>query len=496
MELTFDDESLERLVHWAGGDLNLLHRLAGLTLERVGRSSGDGEGVEFRRASAGVRRITPEDIDESVATLVPETGVIRDEALRRILFLVEEDRRTLQLVLDLLETEPRRFEQGHAEEVLLQAFGITYPELSGALALGRSSGAPTSWRFRHRLARRLAEVYLTPRRAVRLHVSYGEFEAAERQARRVLTRVRALFTEGRLDFEDSGLADVLLALTNHIYASASDETAYQYMALLLTEAFGCEDLAYYEYVQPDNALKAPKFLSHLFSANSGQTLDLGSTSHQLAREVRAYKSRLFFSDDRDGDRVRVAFPLKSLGGLVTAVIGATLADRRDGAITVGFKVQTIQKALNPINIALNRVEVTLKNRIIDSAQLVRGGRARGLLPVFVAHKFNAELLGNMRDHLGRASKALDFSYVDEREASGLLLPAIRRAIESCGLALYEVTKPNNNVYFEIGLGLGLNRPGLLFRRKVEDSGRPSMPTLLAPLMRLQGTETTRVCWTI
>src|SRR5205814_1681266 len=105
----------------------------------------------------------------------------------------------------------------------------------------------------------------------------------------------------------------------------------------------------------------------------------------------------------------------------------------------------IEEALKAINIALNKVETNRKNHIMNSLRLIKHEEAT--TRVFVAHEFNKELLTNLREHLGRVSTILDFRYVDETNPAGLLFEAILAEIKGSHLCLYEMSSPNNNVYF-------------------------------------------------
>lgn len=459
--LGFTTDGIAEILHYVGGDLNLLQRVAGLALDAGADSSVD--------------RLT---VIKAVESLLKDDH--REESLAYATKRAESDPQMLHLILSLLHRQPGPFEPSEMESDLYDRFGITYQEMAGMLVLERVGGRPTHWAFRNKLTELFLRRHFTPQRVVQIYTELQDFAAAVAYCDPLLESVRREFETNIEFFNDKALKQVLTAFTDRIQAESSHEFAYELMAKLLAQGFGCPVVTFYDYISPDHKLTAVTFLKPLFH-NDGSEIDVAGGDGESI-EAKAFNSQLF-ANKSDGDELHIAIPLKNLIGEVTAVITLHTQSRGNSWSRLDLKVQVMEGALNAINKAFNQVEDKRKKHIISSVSRLR--RAKTKMPVFVAHEFNEELLRNLRDHLGRVSHELEFRYVDQTNTGGLLFAAIMNEIKSSQLGLYEMSTPNNNVCLECGIGLGINLPGILFIRTSKGSSRSALarlPPLLSGLL--------------
>ena len=462
-KLLLRHDGIHAIVDYAGGDLNMIQRLASLAVDAAGTTEVD---------RGCVARV--------VEALLDLNGKTKEESLRFTAMLVEQDLDTLKLVLKLLADGSPEYQQSETYNALFTEFQITYPQLCGALILEEVDGLPSKWRFRNLITREFLRRHFTPRLLVRIFSSAGELDAALEQCEPVLAQIREEFERDIFSFDDAPLKDVIIAMTNRIYAEGSHEFAYKFFAILLTEAFGCNRATYYDYVPNEHKLVAVKFLAGLFD-NDGTAYDVRELTNSEVLEVGVLRSRRFAVQAVGDENARIAIPLENLNGEVTGVITLVARMSMEKWTHVNLRVQVIQRTLRAINIALSKVELDNKKRIILAASLSQpmeqeGGTRR--TPVFVAHQFDRELLENLRDTLGSASTAFEFEFVDDQVSVGYQLSAIRRRMEESKLCLYELSHANNNVFLELGMGLGLNLPGLMFLRQMKQA-----ETRLPPILR-------------
>ncbi len=440
--LSFSQDSISLIVEWAGGDLNMLQRIAGLSLE------GDNRHVNTRTVKKIVDMIVQSDPWHT------------DESLRYTADLVEEDHQALHLVLRLLHQPSVPFQPSETDKALYSAFDITYPEMTGAVVLERPKGEPTNWTFRNKITEMFLRHHFTPQRITRTFLELGQLDDAIRSCDALLNHVREQFEVDVANFNDSELQDVLMAFISRIRAESSHEFGYELMARLLDRGFGFSDVTYFEYIESNQTLAAVTFLSTLFNNKDGTIFAVNDERNNDVPEVRAYRSQLF-TTERNGDQLLIAIPLRNLVDDVTAVVTIRTPVLKKWT-NIDVRTRLIKNALQALNIALTQAESSRKNEMIHSLRPPsgKGGPAR----IFVAHAFREQLLKNLREYLGRVSDELTFGYVDITKSSGLLSKAILSEMHDCRLCLYEISVPNSNVYFECGLGLGLNLPGILFLR--------------------------------
>jgi hypothetical protein len=454
--LSFSHDSISLIVEWAGGDLNMLQRIASLSMD------ADDRHVDSRT----VRKI--------LDMIVQSDPWRTDESLRNTADLVEEDHQTLHLVLRLLHQPSVPYQPSAVDKALYSAFDITYPEMTGAVVLERLRGEPENWTFRNKVTEMFLRHHFTPQRITRTFLELGQLDDAIRSCDALLNHVREQFEGDMANFNDSELQDVLMAFISRIRAESSHEFGYELMARLLDRGFGFSDATYFEYIEPTHTLTAVEFLSSLFN-NDGTPYSVTDEKNRGALEVQAYHSQLF-ATGRKGDQLQIAIPLKNQIDVVTAVVTIRFSARKKWN-NIDVRTRVIKNALQALNIALTQAESSRKNEMIHSLRppAGKGEPAR----IFVAHAFRQELLKNLRDYLGRVSDQLTFRYVDVTKSAGFLSTAILAEMRGCRLCLYEVSVPNNNVYFECGLGLGLNLPGILFLRvKKGPVKAPRIPPIL------------------
>ncbi len=457
--LELRDDAVGAIVDFAGGDLNMIQRLSSLALAE---SLASGRQVDLETVKSVV--------DGMLATNA-------EESLRYMAMQVEEDVDSLDLVLRLLDEGSLRYEASDTYKVLYNEFKITSPELTGALILEQDEGLPARWLFRNKITSEFLRNHFTPRRLVKTFTSLGLFDEALDYCAPLLAEVREEFDRDILAFDDAVLKDVVIAMTNRIYAEGSHEFAYRFFALLLNKAFGCPKATYYDYVAPHGKLRAVKFLAGFFD-NDGTEYDVNAAQNEQILEVSVCRTGLFAIQLDRHDELRIAIPLENIAGDVTGIITLFSKSLAANWAQLSLRVQVIQRTLRSINIALSKVELDNKSRIMDSVQVLQSKGEP--VKVFVAHRFNRELLTNLREHLGRASQAFRFEYADEL-ASGFLLSKIQEEMEEAKLCLYEVSVPNCNVYLELGLGLGMNIPGLMFLRV--SNGTERQEGRVPPLLR-------------
>ncbi len=462
-QLGFTPDGIEEILHYIGGDTNLLQRVAGLALDAAGSS-----GVDRQAVKRAVESLLKDDHTE--------------ESLIYAMKRVEEDRQMFDLILHLLHRQLKPYEPSELEADLYDRYGITYQEMIGMLVLERVEGQPRYWAFRNKLTELFLHSHFNPQRIVRLYTEKMDFDAAVAHCGPLLESVRSEFESNIERFNDHDLKLILAAFTARIRAEDSHEFAYELMAKMLAQGFGCSAVTFYDYISPEGRLAAVTFLKPLFH-NDGTEIKVTANGGEGKRiEVEAYKSQLY-AVKSEGDELHIAIPLKNMLEEVTAVITIHTQSRGNNWSRLDLKVRVVEGALNAINKALNQVEDKRKKHIISSVSRLRPTRSK--MRVFVAHEFNEELLKNLRDHLGRVSQELKFIFVDQTNTGGLLFAKIMDEIRSSQLGLYEMSTPNNNVCLECGIGIGLNLPGILFIRTAKWSSRAAlarMPQLLDGLL--------------
>lgn len=460
--LRFRFDALQAILEYAGGDLNILQRVGEATLELA---AGGEVGREW--------------VEAAVSHLLAAATAGDDQSLRHVVLEIEEDPATFDLVVGMLRGENPAYHPGRFSNELLHDSSFTYPEMTGALTLLRSAGEPVQWSFRNLFMRKLLDAHFTPARVVRTYTALGMFDHAVARCNPLLEEIQRKFVQVTGVFDDQYLNDVIIAITNRIYASRSHESAYELIALLLTKAFGCNGITYYFYRSDNESLHAVSFLGDLFE-NDGSVLSLNSPNDQGTLEARAYRSRMLAIASRP--KLRAVFPIENLRGEVTAVISLTPQMLHDHGVHLTARMQVVQRALRSVNFALDRVEHFNKERIIESASHLAGSAQT--TNVFVAHKFTDELLANLQGQLGQVNSAFSFLFANTLENVGLLHQAIHEDMRKARLGLYEMSHPNNNVYYELGFGIGINLPGVMFIRK-PGNRREMVPPLLAGILYLE-----------
>lgn len=456
--LPFRADAVSAILEFVGGDLNLLQRIAGLSLDAAGTSG----------------QVSKTTVEQIVATIVQTEPWHAEESLSSTARLVGEDPRTLDVVLDLLRHNSVDYRPSEVDRALYGAFDITYPEMTGAVILERPEGTPTHWAFRNKITEMFLSRHFTPQRITRTYLELEQFEAAILSCNPLLDYIRSNFESDVVHFDDSDLKEVLMVYISRIHTESSHEYGYELLARLLARGFGCSDVTYYEYSEATNKLSAVTFLCDLFN-NTGAEYDVAVQDNDEILEVQTYRLRLFKSDAK-GDELHIAMPLTNLVGDVTAVV-TVHSKRRDWWKNLEARVRVMQSALQAMNIALSKAENSRKNEMIHSLRPLAG--KDGPAWVFVAHEFSEELLSNLRDYLGKVATELKFKYGGETTPPGLLGEVLVKDMMGCRLALYEMSAPNNNVYFECGVGLGLNLPGILFvRQKKAAENNRRIPPLL------------------
>lgn len=443
--LHFRYAAMRAVIEHAGGDLNLIQQLGGLAVELA-------KGGEVLR----------ETVEAAAELLLQQAEQGRDETLRNMALEIEADSSTFDLVVTMLREEDRAYDPQQFTDALFHELGFTYPEMTGALKLVRRDGTPVEWSFRNQITRRFLQAHFAPARIVRTYTALGKFDKAIERCGPLLEEIRREFDQPGGSPDHPHLNDVIIAMTNRIYAEGSHEIAFGLLSRLLTEAFGCANVVYYDYRPTLGTLHAVRFLSDLFE-NNGTVLDVNSARDRERPEVRAFRSRLFAVAQRPDSGLRVAIPVENMDGEVTAVVALTPRLRVDKGVYLTSRMHVVQRALRWINFALNRLERDNKLRIIETASHISGPDSKPR--VFVAHRFTSELLENLRDQLGRVDPAFEFRYVDQHHPGGLLNSAIQQEMRDASLGLFEVSHVNANVYYELGYGLGINRPGVMFLRE-------------------------------
>ncbi|HEX3105245.1 MAG TPA: hypothetical protein VHQ22_12415 [Terriglobales bacterium] len=468
LQLNFRYDALSAIVEFAGGDLNMLQKIASLSFVAAGDSA------EIDRAT----------VEKAALSLTSQEHGKVDESLRYVGMQVEEDLPTLDLVLGMLQHGSCDYIPSSPDAALYHSFQITYAELAGALILERPDGTPSNWVFRNKLTQMFLQQHFTCSRIVKTYIALGQFEPAVRQCDLLLDVVRQEFEGNLLTFDDNNLKDVLIAYTNRIYAEGSHEFAYKFLATLLERGFGCPVAMYFDYVPTEKKLKAVEFLAHIFKKNDGNEYQIEQSDCADVLEVRVFHSRLFGIEAGKGDELRIAIPLKNISGNVTGILTIFAKSQMSRWTHLNLRIQIMERALTTINVALSKVEIDSKTDIIDSLRLLHKEKKAAKTKLFVAHRFNLELLSNLREHLGRVNSFFEFQYADQNEGGGLLLSHIEALIKSASLCLFEMTSPNNNVYFELGMCMGLNVPGFMFVRTAKDSST-RIPAALEGVSRFE-----------
>jgi len=238
------------------------------------------------------------------------------------------------------------------------------------------------------------------------------------------------------------------------------EHAFSLIAFLLSEVFGFEDVVLYEKPAVEDRLIANSSLpAPPFHEVPAEPIALDD---QRLREVRVFRSGLYTVEIEGGDLLKIVVPLKGLDGHSVGVISIRSPQRvKESWATLFVRIPIVERSLNLLWRKLLRVEAeqaALLMQIADPDFIGRGGRGPRGIAIFVATKFGTDLHRHFKRKLNQFPNTLAVEFLEVRP--GYIYDHLLNAMqERDPLVLVDISKINCNVFFELGLAIGLNRPG-------------------------------------
>jgi len=476
LELEVDPEALTTILEYGGGDLNRLNHISSV----VARST-IGPSIE------------PELARQTIEQLINNHR--SDPSSSYMISVITHDPRCLDVLAKVAEGQPK-FLRNQLDQRQDRFFRISNPELSGGFLLDRDERRlPRSWRFRNRYAEEVLNRHFDTATMMRAYLDLGRPVDAMVYAENLERSLAKSFRDEIYDFSEAALRDVVEARWEHLAIPGTDRRAHRpasrnnrpgsrfqtklgdrvqqaffLIAHILSDIFGFEDAVLYEkkghevQLTPINTLPAPPF--------SASTVEPIALEDLRRREVRVFVSGLYTVEIEGGDRLKIVIPLKDFQGRATGVLSIRSKKYMEGWATLFVRIPIVERSLNLVWRKLSRVEAEQIVLLEQAASLesAESGVSASSIPIFGVTEFNTELHRHLDRNLKRFS-VLDANFLNVRDAYiyDQLLSAMKNS-----LILVDVTKINNNVFFELGLAIGLNRPGFLVAEENLYRIRPRM----------------------
>ncbi|HEX4956370.1 MAG TPA: hypothetical protein VF017_23535 [Thermoanaerobaculia bacterium] len=480
---TLDSEAQEFLVDYGGGDLHRLNVFVRSVIE-----STPGLGIAGRDCRQVVERLL------SAYSAEPSTCYM--------ISVIRHDPRCLD-VLARLARGLAAFQRKDVDSDHARYFGTTNQELSGGFLLERSTdGRPLAWRFRNRYVAEVLQRHFDPATMMRAYLDLSRppesrlFAAAlERDLARSYQRDILSFDEGALrDLIEARWEQVALSEGKTPVRSATTgettrgraprraprdriEDAFSLMAELLSSIFGIEEAALYEMAPGDNWLTPLTDLPE--PPFSVATTDAIARDDPRAREARAARSKMYSVEIETSDYLRIVIPLRNHRDDSTGVISLRVRHEYGPWATLFVRIPIIERALNFLWRRLSRIEDERRTLLEQAAQLgprEPGSSPSGTLPVFVVMEFEDKLRSSLERKLRRLPDVVKCRFIEPGPGS-VLTRLLAGLCEGDPLVLCDMSRVNCNAFLELGLAIGLNRPGI----PLVEHGHTALPDLVQAL---------------
>lgn len=463
-------EALDLVLDYAGGELRLLNFFGRETCEY----QGSGAQVDA----------------EAVATIAKKAlaNYGSDPSIAYMLSVITHDPRCLRVV-DRLLVEPDQAAVNFQDDDLYpdqkQRFEISNQELSGGFILKSRDGVPDCWLLRNRFRGEVLRRHFTTRRLVRALLDIGKFRRAEAIIRnRLASELEKDFRNEVLTFDEGAVRDVIEWFWSHDANSdpgsaldsrqaggtaergeSSDRViaGFEALVFLLERVFGIEGFTLFEVDLATRQLVSNDLLPGERGEPMRRTaIPLDTPAHQVpSQEVRAYTARVYTVEIEEHAWLKVAIPLKNSLGQVTGILSFR-AERfmKEDWATIFVRVPIIERAVNATWRRLTRYERDQYKGL------------SGVIPLISVQfrnesKRDSESYRYFQRNIARFPQELPARFL--KFEHGIIFNEIIKAMSSSrSLPIFDLSHINPNVVFELGLAIGLNRPGLPMREQGRD----------------------------
>jgi AAA domain-containing protein len=454
VKVHIESEAIETVVHYAGGELRLLNLFG----QAICEYQGTGAPVD----AEAVIKIAKE--------LLANYG--SDPSTAYMLSVIAHDPRCLQVV-DRLLADPDRdeidFLGGDLYPDQTVHFEISNQELSGGFLLRARDGVSEQWLMRNRFRGEVLRRHFTTRRLARALLDLGQYRRAEAIIRnRLASELEKDFRNEILSFDEAAVRDVIEWFWSHganggpgagmrqgcaeTKPPASVDrviAGFEALAFVLERVFGIEEINLYEVDLGTRRLIANELLPGERPARARRAaISLDTPGHESPpQEVRAYTAKVYTFEIEEHAWLKVSIPLKSMEGEVTGILSFR-AERfmKEDWATLFVRVPIVERAVNSIWRLLTRYERDQYKGL------------SGIIPL-ISIQFKTDSYRYFQKNIARFPEELPARFLEFRR--GIIFNEIIRAMKSPrSLLIFDLSNINANVLFELGLAIGLNRPGL------------------------------------
>jgi hypothetical protein len=452
-----EHEAIERAVEFAGGDLRRLNVLGREILKHL-------EGTDSK--------INAEFVDN--VARVAAAGYGSDPSIAFMLSTLTHDPLCLGVVdrlLSRLDNDKEvPFESGDLHVEQKQRFEISNQELSGGFLLEENaSGSLEKWKVRNRYCAEVLRRHFTTRQLVRAFLDLGKYERARVLIENRLARELDQDFKDRekiSSFDETAIRDIVEWFWSHgdhdpkttNRPSQIDRVVagFEALAFVMAKIFSIEQFTLYEVVGDGSRLVANEF-SLSFGVEPAGSAEISlqprvGEQESPSQEVRAFSAKVYILEIEEQGRLKFSMPLRNLSGRVTGVLTCRTARfvEEDWA-TLFVRIPIIERAVNAIWRRLSRYELDQYKGL------------SGAMP-WISVQFDSPAYDHFRKRIARFPEDLPAKLLEFRE--GIIFRQVITAMkERRSLLIFELSHVNANVLFELGLAIGLNRPGLLIRDK-------------------------------
>jgi hypothetical protein len=441
VDRNIDDEAQTLMIDYCGGDLNRVNHLCAALLQ----------------ATSSKIIITAGHVEGAARHLIGAHAV--DPSSSYMIGVITHDPRCL-LVLDRLQKGQSQFEKNQLYRLHDKTFGLSNPELSGGFILERTeAGEPSHWHFRNRFSKEVLASHFTAASMMRAFLDLGRPRDCLRFAGELKTELVSSFREKIYSFDENALREWLETHWEHQRGDRV-EIGFGLMASLL-ETFGADDVVLYEKPPGENRLVPNELLPTPPFSVEAAPIALDDQALSRLREVRVYRSSLYSVEIQAGGHLKIVIPLKDFNGELSGIVSFRGHKFQESWATLFVRIPIMERALNFVWRRLSRVEAeqqALLQRLGDSRLPLPRSNAKKGIPVFVAAKVESPLRRHLERQLKQFPEALSAKFLEFR--AGAIYDNLVRAMQDGEpLGIFDISKINSNVFFELGLAIGLNRPG-------------------------------------
>lgn len=453
LEIRVEPEAIEATLDYAGGELRLINLF--------------GQGIfEFHAAGAPINAMAVSEITQK---LLANYG--SDPSTAYMLSVIAHEPRCLQVV-DRMLADPDRHETQLVDDDLYPdqklRFETSNQELSGGFILNARDGDSVEWLMRNRFRGMVLRRHFTTRRLARALLDLGQYRTAEAIIRnRLANELEKDFRNEIHSFDEAAVRDVIEWFWSHgtndgpgaeVHKGATEAkpleavdrviAGFEALTFVLERVFGIEEFNLFEVDLEARRLVANELLPG-GRAPRRTALILDTPGHEsAAQEVRAYAAKVYTVEIEEHASLKVSIPLKSMAGAVTGILSFRAAERfmKEDWGTLFVRVPIVERAVNSIWRLLNRYERDQYKGL------------SGVIPL-ISIQFKTESYRFFQKNIARFPEELPVRFLEFKQ--GIVFNEIIRAMRSPrSLLIFELSNINANVLFELGLAIGLNRPGL------------------------------------